>query len=738
MAELSRALRFPAPESDAAMKRALLLLILAFPAVAADYYVSPTGQDEPSGGGAGNPWKTIGYALGRVGPGDTVHLEAGATFAENVYFGSAGAPGLPLTLISDPANCATIQQANATSEGLLIWNTGHVTLENLVVTGFGTNVTTKAGVAAMTDNGRYAGLTFRNVTVSGFREGIVVYGWGSTSNGFHTVLIEACHAHHNLNIGGQTWAEGVGGISNIVVRGCRFNDNYGDPAATGNSGSGFVFGRTRDGLIEHCIAHDNGGWGNATEGPVGLWAYDSAQITIQFCEAYRNQAKHMDGDGFDLDQNTTDSVIQYCYSHDNYGAGYLLCNGDTGAWTNNIVRYCISENDGTGGNMGGLHFYAASSAGLKNSQVYGNTIYNRVAPAVWFHSFTGMAGLTLRNNLFITADNKKLANGSPTTAQALLQGNDYWPSGGTFDVAGYSSLAAWRSAKNQEMLSGQPVGYSVDPRLSAPGGGTTDGYLLQADSPLIDAGLQLTNPGPQDFFGNALPQGATYDVGAHDTKPTISIGGIADASEFGPSNGTFVISRTGGTVTNLPVNCILTGTSLNGTDYAALTNPVTIPAGATNVIITVAPSADALAEGDETVLVTLVASNLYALGTSVASITIHDLPVDAWRFQHFGGNPPGSADGDDYDGDGLPNLLEYALNMNPTVPGATGLPTFNANREFNFLRARAELTYEVQSSTNLIQWSLLAINPGSVGEDVTVLFTNNEPCGFLRLKVTRP
>ena len=194
-----------------------------------------------------------------------------------------------------------------------------------MVTGLGASLTTKAGVAAMSDNGQYAGVTFRNLIVSNFWDGFEVYGWNADTYGFNTVLMENCEAHHNLNAGGQTWAQAVGGISNMIVRGCWFHDNYGDPTLTKNTGNGFVFGGVVGGLIERCVAHDNGGAGNATAGPAGLWAYSCRNITIQLCESYRNQAKYQDGDGFDLDIDTSNSLIQYCYAHDNYGAGFLLC-----------------------------------------------------------------------------------------------------------------------------------------------------------------------------------------------------------------------------------------------------------------------------------------------------------------------------------------------------------------------------------------------------------------------------
>jgi O-glycosyl hydrolase len=120
---------------------------------------------------------------------------------------------------------------------------------------------------------------------------------------------------------------------------------------------------------------------------------------------------------------------------------------------------------------------------------------------------------------------------------------------------------------------------------------------------------------------------------------------------------------------------------------------------------------------------------LFATGTAPPSA------YETWKTSY---GLTGAADTSDGDGDGIPLLIEYALNLGPTAPNVTGLPVFNAHFEFSFLRARAELNYEVQSSTNLIQWTPLAINPGNVGEEVTVLFTNNAPSAFLRLKVSGP
>lgn len=118
---------------------------------------------------------------------------------------------------------------------------------------------------------------------------------------------------------------------------------------------------------------------------------------------------------------------------------------------------------------------------------------------------------------------------------------------------------------------------------------------------------------------------------------------------------------------------------------------------------------------------------------------------DAWELRYFGSTAATDDPNGDFDGDGLTNLMEYALNHNPTVPDSAGVPTFVADTapgtfKFSFFRARAELTYRVRTSANLVNWSTLATNPGNVGEMVTVPYTiaPQATAGFLRLEVSNP
>lgn len=502
---------------------------------AADYYVDPSGSDLAGNGATTNPWQTVNHAIGQVAPGDTIHLAPGASFTEDVLFneGQGGTPGSPVTVTSDPTNRATLSPTGTNSHGCLVWNAGGVTLANLRFTGPGMDLSGKEGVAAMTDGGHYEELCFTNLEVSGFKNGLVVYAWGSSTCGYRNVVIEDCVALSNRSDGIATWASYHGALRDVAVRGCRSHHNLGDPNAASHTGSGIVLGGVSTGVIEYGVANNNGERCATTGGPVGIWAYDSTEVIIRFCESYSNRAVNCDGGGFDLDGGCRRCRIEYCYAHDNNGAGYLVCQySGAGAYTGNVLRFNISENDGRSNGFGCIHFWSSGSAGgLCDTLLYGNTVYSRHAPAVRFQNTAGQTGTRLWNNVFVTTDGEALVEGSPATNVAWFQGNAYCASNGAFDVAGYAGLAAWRAATGQETLGGSPSGFEADPRLADPGAGQVigdpllldalAGYRLQPDSPAFNTGLDLSSlfgvdPGGRDFYGTPLPQGSAPDAGAHE------------------------------------------------------------------------------------------------------------------------------------------------------------------------------------------------------------------------------
>lgn len=95
---------------------------------------------------------------------------------------------------------------------------------------------------------------------------------------------------------------------------------------------------------------------------------------------------------------------------------------------------------------------------------------------------------------------------------------------------------------------------------------------------------------------------------------------------------------------------------------------------------------------------------------------------------------------DDPDGDGLSNLLEYALDLSPMISspqiqGVAAPPLFT----YTYRRVRPEVTYIVEASYDLINWSPVGVDQGTPLPDgtTTASIPFSGPPRFLQLKVTR-
>jgi hypothetical protein len=120
-----------------------------------------------------------------------------------------------------------------------------------------------------------------------------------------------------------------------------------------------------------------------------------------------------------------------------------------------------------------------------------------------------------------------------------------------------------------------------------------------------------------------------------------------------------------------------------------------------------------------------------------------DAPYDAWRAQYFTPmeltNAAVSGDAADPDGDGIPNLVEFAFNLDPRTLSHPTLPrAFTQNvsgQDSLFIQyvqrnAPAGVQYVVQTSTNLSSWSS---NPGDFSVDSAVDNGNGTSLITLRL-----
>ncbi len=220
-----------------------------------------------------------------------------------------------------------------------------------------------------------------------------------------------------------------------------------------NDGSGILFVGVSGGTIENSVAYNNGAKCTWVGGcAVGIWAYNSIGITVQNSESYNNKTNGpFDGGGFDLDGSTRNSVMQYNYSHDNDGVGYMLCCGEPDHY-GNVVRYNTSENDGRKNSVGAISVYGNVGA----AEIYGNTVTVTPSASGSPSAVLASSGAAVRflNNTFTTTGGLPQVKINDTGANRLFfQGNQYLNSFKVITPSGtYLSIEAWRAAEGQEPL----------------------------------------------------------------------------------------------------------------------------------------------------------------------------------------------------------------------------------------------------------------------------------------------
>ena len=235
-------------------------------------------------------------------------------------------------------------------------------------------------------------------------------------------------------------------------------------------------------------------------------------------------------------------------------------------------------------------------------------------------------------------------------------------------------------------------------------------------------------------------------------------------NEAGPySAATFLLTRSGATDLPLTVDYSLSG-SAGSSDYTpALSGTVTFAASETSKPLNLSIATDALAEGPETLTLTLIPRTDTITGTSAArdtyftsaptsaGITLNDQSSQQWWFTNFGAGSLLAADWEiDHDKDSLDALLEYALGGDPNVPDvsvAPSLVTTPTTIELHYTKNNAlpDIIYAVKGSTDLQSFSPAGVtdilngpaNP-SGPEARKASLPISGPSGFLRLEVTMP
>lgn len=318
-------------------------------------------------------------------------------------------------------------------------------------------------------------------------------------------------------------------------------------------------------------------------------------------------------------------------------------------------------------------------------------------------------------------------DGEYSDRQFLITLNNYnqvrahvWTPGGLLTVASSSSVELNTWAHFAMTYDGSSLNVYVNGVLAGTIAGS--GNILTTTQPVRIGGGAPPGAPPYQFggqidevtlYGRALIASEIqkiYQAGAGGkSKPSIAVrASVATAQEASLLSGVFTVSRGGYDVSSpLSISFSLSGTADEALDFLSISRTVTIQAGASEANVIISPCRDSLDEDDETVTLTLAASQDYSLGAQSATVTILDKPVVTITATDAGASESGpdtgtftiSRSGGDQStplfvafqrsGDAINGTDYLAIGPNVTIPaGATSVqvtvtPILDANSEGN-------------------------------------------------------
>ena len=350
-------------------------------------------------------------------------------------------PPSAVTIGSYGSGSATINAGSGA--GLIAKNRGSVHLHNLNFVGAGASKNSSTGILfinTLPGNIKFSDIQIHRVDVSGFRQSGICFKAEPTDrswSGFRNVKITNTTSHDNGDAGIScigAWNPDQKGYAHadFYIGNCSAYRNAGIPGKGSHSGNGIVLAQVDGAIIEHCRAYENGNLNDYEDGgPVGIWAWDANRVIIQFNESHHNRTSSgKDGGGFDLDGGVTNSVVQYNYSHDNDGAGYLLAQFEGARrFYGNVLRYNLSVNDGRRNGYGGIHLWSTgANGGITDTYFYANRIYMAKSaegsPAAVDCTSDDIRNIRFYNNSFQTDGKAVLVRGR-TNQGAVFKDNTF-------------------------------------------------------------------------------------------------------------------------------------------------------------------------------------------------------------------------------------------------------------------------------------------------------------------------
>lgn len=451
--------------------------------------------------------------------GDQLRFKRGTTCDGSLQPQGSGAPGSPIVI--DAYGDASAEKPHirggGVEEAVLLYNQEYWEIRNLQIS----NIDAEAAeqyqherrglVIAIEDIGkadyyRVVGVDVHDVYGEGKKDlggsgGIQLEVYANTENDlrvkswFNDVVIEG-NSVENVNRSGINMSTAWKCRAEVGWNGCAGADRQNLPwtpstglvirgnTVTNVGGDGIVVQMSKNALVEHNTVSNVANMPNGSN--AGVWAWNADGTVFQYNEVFdvKRLWDNNDGNAFDADYGTTETVFQYNYSHDNAGGMMLYC-GCGGLATKVTFRYNVSEND-----QNRLNFVAG---GTENA-FYNNTI---IAPDTEDFMLNNVNGngtsLLMANNLFVATQNV-VDQSQNSSANAIL----------------------WRNNAFSGAVDGWPAGtdnIEIAERLAPSEGSGIDRFAIE-DSRLAGAGIPVAAPGTHDLYGNEVPTSCAPDIGA--------------------------------------------------------------------------------------------------------------------------------------------------------------------------------------------------------------------------------
>jgi YD repeat-containing protein len=238
---------------------------------------------------------------------------------------------------------------------------------------------------------------------------------------------------------------------------------------------------------------------------------------------------------------------------------------------------------------------------------------------LFFYSGTGVTGGPSNCTVILVPDPQV------TLTASQSQASQVGPTLGQFTVTRYGDLV---DDLIINFTKGGTATYSTDYTLSGNQITATSVVIPanQASTTITVTPVVYTNVAPDKLVTLTLAAG-TYTTNSQSTatvviankNPLVNITAPDPSATEGGDSGLFTITRTADPSLPLTVYFTIGGTAVNGTDYALISNSVTIPSGQTYANLTIAPTGSTLGSSPATATLTLIPTNTYYLGASTAA-----------------------------------------------------------------------------------------------------------------------